>query len=136
MESSHIPLHKWALAFRPMAGSKKGVSPHQLMRELGFGSCRTAWFMAHRIREGEKLVTTNTVEGFFGVFKRGMTGVYQHCAEHHLQKYLNEFDFRYSNRIALGVDDANRASRAVKGAIGKRLTYQGPSQSRTGKARA
>jgi transposase-like protein len=226
MESSHIPLHKWALAFRLMASSKKGFSAHQLMRSLDLGSYRTAWFMAHRVREamadcdpeplggkgktvevdetfigkpdqtfvsgkgwqgkrgtatkrkvltmverggravsmkvndltvdtlktvigkhvvldsalntdeaqhykaigknfsshdavnhsaeeyvrreGEKLITTNTVEGFFGVFKRGMTGVYQHCAEHHLQAYLNEFDFRYSNRIALGVDDTAR----------------------------
>ena len=53
-------------------------------------------------REGEKLITTNTVEGFFGIFKRGMVGVYQHCSEQHLQKYLNEFDFRYSNRIGAG----------------------------------
>ena len=51
MESSHILLHKWALAFRLMAGSKKGVSAHQLMRELGLGSYRTAWFLAHRVRE-------------------------------------------------------------------------------------
>ena len=248
MESSHIPLHKWALAFRLMAGSKKGVSAHQLMRELGLGSYRTAWFLAHRVREamadrdpeplggkgktveidetfigkpddvfvsgkgwqskrgtatkrkvltmverggraisvkvedltvetlktvigkhvvldsdlntdeaqhyktlgkkfashdavnhseeeyvcrnGAKIVTTNTVEGFFGIFKRGMTGVYQHCAEHHLQAYLNEFDFRYSNRSALGVEDTERASRAVKGARDKRLTYQQPRQAR------
>ncbi len=51
IESSHIPLHKWALAFRLMASSKKGVSAHQLMRTLGLGSYRTAWFMAHRVRE-------------------------------------------------------------------------------------
>ena len=51
MELSHIPLHKWALAFRLMASSKKGISAHQLMRNLGLGSYRTAWFMAHRIRE-------------------------------------------------------------------------------------
>ena len=55
-------------------------------------------------------VTTNTVEGFFSIFKRGMKGVYQHCAEKHLQRYLDEFDFRYSNRIALGVNDAERAT--------------------------
>ena len=70
-------------------------------------------------------VSTNTVEGFFGVFKRGMRGTYQHCGEQHLQRYLDEFDFRYSNRIALGIDDAERALRAIKGAAGKRLTYQG-----------
>jgi hypothetical protein len=53
-------------------------------------------------------VTTNTVEGAFGVFKRGMKGIYQHCAEKHLHRYLTEFDFRYNNRIALGVDDVAR----------------------------
>jgi transposase-like protein len=248
MESSHIPLHKWALAFHLMASSKKGYSAHQLMRTLGLGSYRTAWFMAHRIREamgdpdpeplggkgktveidetfigkpdqvfingkgwqdkrgtatkrkvltmverggrsvslkvndltvqtlrtvigkhvildsnlntdeaqhykalgknfasheavnhskGEYArgtVTTNTVEGFFGVFKRGMTGVYQHCGENHLQAYLNEFDFRYSNRIKLGVDDTERAHRAIKGAEGKRLTYRQPRSAKQARA--
>jgi hypothetical protein len=71
-------------------------------------------------------VTTNTVEGFFGIFKRGMVGVYQHCGEQHLQRYLNEFSFRYSNRIKLGVDDTDRAALAIRGAEGKRLTYRGP----------
>jgi transposase-like protein len=244
MESSHLPLTKWAAAFHLMAASKKGVSAHQLMRMLGIGSYRSAWFLAHRVREamadrdpeplggkgktveidetfigkpdqtfvsgkgwqgkrgtatkrkvltmverggravsvkvndltvdtlktvigkhvvldstlntdeaqhykaigknfeahdavnhtaeeyvrreGGKLTTTNTVEGFFGVFKRGMTGVYQHCGENHLQAYLNEFDFRYSNRIGLGVDDTERSNRAIKGARGKRLTYRSP----------
>ncbi len=240
MESSHVPLRKWALAFRLMAASKKGVSAHQLMRMLGLGSYRSAWFLAHRVREamaerdpeplggkgktveidetfigkpdqtfvsgkgwqgkrgtatkrkvltmverggravsvkvedltvqtlktviGKHVVldstlntdeaqfykpigkrfadhqavnhgdgeysrgvtTTNTVEGFFGIFKRGMTGVYQHCGERHLPAYLSEFDFRYSNRIGLGVDDTERARRAVKGAEGKRLTYKQP----------
>ena len=69
-------------------------------------------------------VTTNTVEGFFSVFKRGMKGVYQHCDEKHLHRYLSEFDFRYSNRTALGVGDIARASRVLKGAEGKRLTYR------------
>ena len=250
MEDSHLPLTKWALAFHLMASSKKGVSAHQLMRTLGIGFYRTAWFMAHRVREamtdrdpeplggkgktvevdetfigkpdeifvsgkgwqkkrgtatkrkiltmverkgravsvkvedltvetlktvigrtvvldsdlntdeaqhyksiGEKfashgavnhsaeeyarredgkLITTNTVEDFFGIFKRGMVGVYQHCSEQHLQKYLNEFDFRYSNRIKLGVDDTERASRAIAGARGKRLTYKQPRQARAG----
>lgn len=244
MESSHIPMTKWALGFHLMAASKKGVSAHQLMRTLGLGSYRTAWFMAHRIREamhdndpeplggkdktvevdetyigkpdqtfvngkgwvgkrgtatkrkvltmverggrsvsikvddltiptikrilgahivldstlntdeaqfykafgknfahhdavnhgsgeysrqdGDRKTTTNTVEGFFGIFKRGMRGVYHHCGEGHLQAYLNEFDFRYSNRIALGIDDTERAFRAIRGAAGKRLTYRSP----------
>jgi len=240
-ESSHIPMHKWMLATHLLCASKKGVSAHQLMRTLGLGSYRTAWFMAHRVREamadhdptpiggkdktveidetsmgkqedalktiakgynfrnvvltlverggsarsfhvdgttiaelkpailanveresaimtdqaswypeigaefashdtvnhakdeyvrreGDNLITTNTVEGFYSIFKRGMKGVYQHCKERHLHRYLAEFDFRYTNRIALGVDDTMRATRAVKGVEGKRLTYHRPRQ--------
>jgi len=67
---------------------------------------------------------TNTIEGFYSIFKRGMKGVYQHCSEKHLHRYLAEFDFRYSNRIALGVTDAERAALALKGIEGKRLTYR------------
>jgi transposase-like protein len=69
-------------------------------------------------------VYTNTVEGFFSVFKRGMRGVYQHCSEDHLQRYLTEFNFRHNNRIRLGVDDQTRTENAIKGAAGRRLTYQ------------
>jgi transposase-like protein len=251
LERSHIPLHKWMLGFRLYAASKKGFSAHQLMRTVGLGSYRSAWFMAHRIREamdgsadnagplgGEgkiveadeayigtaqkakyvfvndygwvrtkrreqmkvmtlverggrarsvkvenltsdtlravlvtnasrksvlhtdeftayiapgrefadhetvnhaakeysrtgrrgRKVTTNTVEGYFSIFKRGMIGVYQHCSEKHLPRYLAEFDFRYSNRVALGVHDAERAELAIKGAVGRRLTYRQPDQ--------
>jgi transposase-like protein len=235
MESSHVPLTKWALGFYLFASSKKGISAHQLMRTLGLGSYRTAWFMAHRIREamgpgkdagpvggGGKIVEvdeteqtpsrktkapgrrkrsnnrkfvalverdgqvrsavidgsdmlsvrgavrahmdpdsilhtdgaqfykglmplgrhesvdhnkmfardsnngrvhTNTAEGYFSLFKRGLVGVYQHVSPAHLPRYLNEFDFRMSNRVKLGVDDAMRTERAIKGAPGKRLTY-------------
>jgi transposase-like protein len=238
-ERSHIPLHKWLLATHLMAASKKGISAHQLFRMLGFGSYRTAWFMAHRIREamnpgdatppmgddggavevdetfignlrdrpkakggsGHKMkivslverntgrarsvvvndlsiktigpildanmsrkahlmtdeagrygsigwnfaahgvvnhgrdeyvryepviVHTNTIEGFFSIFKRGMRGVYQHCGEQHLHRYMAEFDFRYSNRSAVGIDDSDRASKALAGTVGKRLTYRQP----------
>lgn len=237
-ERSHIPMHKWLLATHLMCASKKGISAHQLFRSLGFGSYRTAWFMAHRIREamtdrnpsplGGKgktveadetfigrlegapkprpggsssyrntvltlverggsarsfhvdgttvgtlmpiiranilretammtdqaswyknlnadgtfashetvdhskdeyvrgIVSTNTVEGYYSIFKRGMKGVYQHCSEKHLHRYLREFDFRYSNRSALGVEDTERAHIAVKGVEGKRLTYRQP----------
>jgi transposase-like protein len=69
-------------------------------------------------------VHTNTAEGFFSIFKRGMNGVYQHCSEKHLHRYLAEFDFRYSNRVKLGVDDSERTARALKGIVGKRLTYR------------
>jgi len=75
---------------------------------------------------------TNTVEGSFSIFKRGMRGVYQHCSEKHLQRYLAEFDFRYSNRIKLGVDDKSRADIALTGFAGKRLTYETVSARRPG----
>jgi transposase-like protein len=71
---------------------------------------------------------TNTAEGFFSIFKRGMKGIYQHCGKKHLHRYLAEFDFRYNNRIALGVDDAERTVTALIGAIGKRLTYRNPDE--------
>ena len=67
---------------------------------------------------------TNTVEGFYSVFKRGMKGVYQHCAEKHLHRYVAEFDFRYNNRVRLGVDDTARTESALRGAVGRRLTYR------------
>ncbi len=77
----------------------------------------------HSIKEyGRGLVHTNTIEGFFSIFKRGMKGVYQHCGEQHLHRYLAEFDFRYSHRA---IDDKDRALRAVKGIEGKRLMYKG-----------
>jgi len=231
-ERSHIPLHKWLLATYLMSSSKKGISAHQLHRMLGV-TYKSAWFMAHRIREamapanptenfgsgggvveadetfiGKKkgvpkraahhhkmkvltlvdrdskkarsrvltnlsldeivpalknniskearLVTdearhygvvgrefashehvthgkdewargdthTNTVEGFFSVFKRGMVGTYQHVGEQHLHRYMAEFDFRYNNRAKVGIDDAGRAAKILKGAQGKRLTYR------------
>jgi transposase-like protein len=242
-ERSHIPLHKWLLATELLCASKKGISAHQLWRQLGFGSYRTAWFMAHRIREGMRdahipepmsgegktveidetfvggleknkhrskrkhvgtggagkeavfslverggnvrshhvpAVTaatlrpilkaqvheatfvmtdegatamslgrgfakhgmvnhsigeyvrgdihTNTIEGYFSIFKRGIYGVYHHVSQEHLKRYLAEFDFRYNHRIALGFDDTTRAEIAVKGIVGKRLTYRPPHQ--------
>jgi ISXO2 transposase-like protein len=71
-------------------------------------------------------VHTNSAEGYFSIFKRGMRGIYQHCAEKHLHRYLAEYDFRYNNRIALGVNDGERAARAIVSASGKRLTYRQP----------
>lgn len=69
-------------------------------------------------------VTTNTIEGAFSIFKRGMRGVYQHCREKHLHRYLAEFEFRYSHREATGSNDADRADAMLRGIVGKRLTYQ------------
>jgi transposase-like protein len=90
----------------------------------------------HGIREyvskDDPTVHTNTVEGTFSIFKRGMRGIYQHCSAKHLPRYLAEFDFRYSNRIALGVDDTGRAQAALRGFIGKRLTYETVSARRPG----
>jgi len=244
MERSHAPLTMWAAAFHLFASSKKGISAHQLHRELGC-QYNTAWFIHHRVMEamrrggldlppmggegkvveadetyfhdkpeakrravstggGKKMtgpwnkrtiislverggqvrsfhvedayvenvakivrdniakesrlhtdesalykkvgrefashervnhgqkeyargdVTTNTIEGYFSVFKRGMKGVYQHCDEKHLPRYVAEFDFRYNNRASLGVDDDARAIAAVRGGEGKRLTYRQP----------
>jgi transposase-like protein len=69
-------------------------------------------------------VHTNTLEGFYSIFKRGMKGIYQHCSEKHLHRYVAEFDFRYNNRIARGVDDRGRTVKALRGIAGKRLTYR------------
>ncbi len=100
-ESSHVPLRLWLQCVHLMASSKKGISSNQLHRTLGV-TLKTAWFMSHRVRED------------------------QHCAEKHLHRYLAEFDFRYSNRVGLGVGDVARADRALKGIVGKRLTYRPP----------
>lgn len=244
MEKSHIKLHVWLKAFALMTASKKGMSSHQLHRQLGV-TYKSAWFLAMRIREamraggllppmggegeiveadetyygkpekpyvsknrrgrpyikgnknrnnrpilalverGGKVrsfhvpvanaenvahivrenihresrlmtdesrlypvvgkefashetvnhsakeyargdVTTNTVETYFSVFKRGMRGTYQHCKEKHLHRYLAEFDFRFNTRTALGFNDGERAALAIKGIEGKRLTYRLP----------
>lgn len=69
-------------------------------------------------------VHTNSLEGYFSIFKRGMRGIYQHCAEKHLHRYLAEYDFRYNHREALGFSDHARTNEALKGTVGKRLTYR------------
>ncbi len=74
--------------------------------------------------KGPDRIHTNNAEGFFGVFKRGMRGIYQHCGEQHLQRYLDEFAFRRNARSKLGVEDTRRAVLAIKGASGKHLTYR------------
>ena len=238
-EESKLPLHIWLQAMHLMASSKKGVSAHQLHRTLEV-TYKTAWFLAHRIREAmrsgdltpfgtgggsveadetfigrdpearidvkkenwlqrnkvltlvdrttgqarsfvvdtlsaaeiapilwaniakearlltdeapryvghgrmfadhqsvnhtadeyvsrtDPTVHTNTIEGYFSIFKRGMKGVYQHCSKKHLHRYMAEFDFRYSNRSALGVDDQERATLVLAAATGRRLTYRMP----------
>ena len=75
-------------------------------------------------RETGMKINTNTVEGYYSIFKRGMKGVYQHCGEKHLHRYLSEFDFRYSNQVKLGCSDTERADRVLGGVVGKRLMYR------------
>ncbi len=88
-----------------------------------FASHETINHSAKEYARGD--VTTNSVEGYFSIFKRGMKGVYQHCGEKHLHRYLAEYDFRFNHRAKLGFNDGERAALAVKGAAGKRLTYKG-----------
>lgn len=79
----------------------------------------------HNLGEyGRGDVHTNTIEGYFSIFKRGMKGTYQHCSKKHLHRYLAEFDFRYNERSALGVGDTQRTTVALRGIMGKRLTYR------------
>jgi len=81
--------------------------------------------VTHRAKEYARGdVTTNSVEGYFSIFKRGMKGVYQHCGENHLHRYLAEFDFRFNHRSALGCGDIDRTLAAIMGAEGKRLMYR------------
>ena len=91
--------------------AKAIVAEHESVRHAGGEYVRGA-------------VHSNTVEGVFSIFKRGMKGVYQHCAEKNLHRYLAEFDFRYSNRVALGIGDTARADALLSGIVGKRLTYR------------
>ncbi|MFN0219103.1 MAG: IS1595 family transposase [Hyphomicrobium sp.] len=239
MESSHLPLTKWVLAFHKMAASKKGISAKQMQRELALGSYRTAWFLCHRIREAmgidtsappiggkgkvvesdetfvggkkknvhrgkpepkkhavhalverggavrathvpdvsaktlrkaiakhvAKGTTMNTddalayywmskefakhgvvnhskdeyvskdgkthiqnAEAFFAILKRGVMGSFHSVSEQHLQRYVDEFAFRWNARSSLGIEDAERAALMVKGAAGKRLTYRRPDE--------
>lgn len=137
-ERSKVPLSKWWLAIHLLASSKKGLSSHQLHRMLGV-TYQTAWFMSHRIREAMRDGSLSPLGGAGKIVEadetyigriRDMRGVYQHCGEKHLHRYLAEFDFRYSNRVGLGVNDKDRAARIVLGANGKRLMYRRPDEVR------
>jgi transposase-like protein len=88
----------------------------------GFAAHETVNHGAKEYARGD--VTTNSVEGYFSIFKRGMKGVYQHCGEKHLHRYLAEYDFRYNHREAIGFNDGERAAHAIVNASGKRLTYR------------
>lgn len=73
------------------------------------------------VQRRDKTIHTNTIEGFFSIFKRGMRGIYQHCGSQHLHRYLAEFDFRYNSRH---LEDSERAAKALSQISGKRLTYR------------
>ena len=90
-----------------------------------FASHETVKHSAKEYVRGD--VHTNSAEGYFSIFKRGMTGVYQHCSEKHLHRYLAEYDFRYNHRVRLGIGDIDRTLAAINGAEGKRLLYRQPS---------
>ena len=98
------------------------------MCEVGNGSGSTIKTIVVTVINGIADITTNTIESYFSVFKRGMLGTYQHCSEKHLHRYLAEFDFRHNNRTALGVNDTERATELAKGIVGKRLTYRRPNR--------
>lgn len=103
---------------------------HIMTDEAGQYSSLSKHFAAHDFvrhsagEYGRGEAQLNTAEGFYSVFKCGMKGIYQHCAEHYPHRYVAEFDFRYDNRVRLGVDDAERAARIVRGAASKRLMYR------------
>lgn len=100
------------------AGQYKNVGKH--FADHGF----TRHGQGEYVSKIDPTIHTNTIEGYFSIFKRGMKGVYQHCGQNHLNRYLAEFDFRYNNRAALGLDDVQRANNLLSGVVGKRLTYE------------
>ena len=95
---------------------------------MGFASHDTIKHSRGEYARGD--VHTNTVEGFFSLLKRGIVGTFHHVSKGHLHRYCDEFAFRYTHRVALGVDDAQRTALVVRGAEGKRLTYKQPSGTR------
>jgi hypothetical protein len=114
---------------------RKNIHPDSILHTDGagayveIGASKEHEFVDHnkgyvgKGRKGRK-IHTNSLEGYFSIFKRGMVGVYQHCGEQHLNRYFAEFDFRMSNRARLGIDDNMRAEKAITGIVGKRLTYR------------
>jgi hypothetical protein len=109
-------------ALEPMGGAGKVVEADETFIGVREGANKKRGNAGEYVR-GDAF--TNTAEGIFALFKRGMKGVYQHCGEQHLHRYLAELDFRYSNRVAMGENDQGRANTAIKGVAGKRLTYGG-----------
>jgi transposase-like protein len=107
------------------------MGPHWVSKKIGFPHHEMVDHSkeeyVRKTASGDK-VSTNSAEGYFSIFKRGLVGTYQQMSEQHLHRYLAEFDFRMSNRARLGVDDEERSVKALKGVVGKRLTYRTPSR--------
>lgn len=132
VRSHHVP-HVNAKTLRPILEAQLSEPSKTVLMTDGEGQYRLMAEMVqshktvnHSIGEyvcGE--AHTNTVEGYFSILKRGITGIYHHVSQQHLKRYLAEFDFRYNERAKLDVTDAQRAAKALKGATGKRVTYQG-----------
>jgi transposase-like protein len=116
----------------PILEANIAKEAHVMTDEAGQYRFLGKTFAAHgavRHKDGEYgrgPIHTNTVEGFYSIFKRGMKGVYQHCSKEHLHRYVAEYDFRYNHRSALGVEDRERTDALLSGISGKRLTYRGP----------
>jgi transposase-like protein len=129
VRSHHVP-EVTAANLRPILEAEIDVASHLRTDESGvywkagerFASHRTVNHAQEEYVRGD--ASTNAAEGYFSILKRGIYGIYQHVSEEHLHRYLAEFDFRHNNRIALGVDDVERANRALRGVVGKRLTYR------------
>lgn len=114
----HANIAKEAVVYTDEAKQYTGIGKHFADHD----------FTTHSKGEyGRGVVHTNTIEGYFSIFKRGMKGVYQHCNKKHLHRYAAEFEFRYNNRVANGMNDTDRTDSALEGIVGKRLTYDRPS---------
>jgi transposase-like protein len=129
VRSYHVP-EVTAATLRPILEAEIDKASHFRTDESGvywkigeeFASHKTVIHSQDEYVRGD--AHTNTTEGYFSILKRGIYGIYQHVSEEHLHRYLAEFDFRHNNRIALGIDDTERADRALRGVVGKRLTYR------------
>jgi transposase-like protein len=117
--SFHVP-NVTAATLKPIIAEAISKDSHFRTDESG-----VYWDIGEQFATHRTVVhSANEYEGYFSILKRGIYGVYQHVSEHHLKRYLAEFDFRYNERVALGVDDTERTTRALRGIVGKRLTYR------------
>jgi hypothetical protein len=129
VRSFHVP-NVTAMSLAPIIARHAHVGSRFMADDANVYDRPGRWFVDHQTvnHSAKEYVRddayTNTVEGYFSILKRGIYGVYFHVSEAHLHRYLSEFDFRYSNRIKLGVDDTKRTDLAIMGARGKRSTYR------------